>query len=242
MIICLSLNGQESVKYTKLLEGDNINSISIIIPSLIELEKHLENLSKSFPDKQIIIKMKDDLKTRFKTFTDTKAILFDPIFVSATSFDPKFALFLNPEQIKSASQFIESLIFRIQNSNEQHSNEQDATEQHTTELQSTEQQPDEPLLLNMLMNIINTKELRIQKPLNVKNEIDSYIDHLTKHFLRDFNLPKSYFANLSKENDSKLTVFKFWPNDIIINKFPTISQVACDILSVPATQASCESF
>ena len=35
-------------KYTQLLEGDNINSTSIIIPSLIELEKHLENLSRSF--------------------------------------------------------------------------------------------------------------------------------------------------------------------------------------------------
>ena len=90
------------------------------------------------------------------------------------------------------------------------------------------------------MNIINTKEKPTQEPLNVKNEIDSYIDYLTKDFLKDFNLPKNYFANLTKENDSKLTVFKFWSNDIIINKFPIISQVACDILSVPATQASCE--
>ena len=184
--------------------------------------------------------MKDDLKTRFKTFTDPKAILFDPIFVSVTLFDSKFALFLNSEQIKSASQFIESLFFKIQNSNKEYLHQQQTTE-HTIE-HTTEQQPNKPLLLNMLMNIINAKEKPTQEPLNVKNEIDSYIDYLTKHFLKDFNLPKNYFANLTKENDSKLTVFKFWSNDIIINKFPIISQVACDIFSVPTTQASCESF
>ena len=92
------------------------------------------------------------------------------------------------------------------------------------------------------MNIINTKETPTQESLSVKNEIDFYINYLTKHFLKDFNLQKNYFANLTKENDSKLTVFKFRPNDIINNKFSIISQVTRDILSVPATQASCKSF
>lgn len=57
-----------------------------------------------------------------------------------------------------------------------------------------------------------------------------------------FNCKNSKGSSDKELNDSKLTVYKFWWNQIIINKFPLILKVSCDILSIPATQTSCESF
>ena len=208
-----------------------------MIPSLIELEIHLENLSKNFFDKQIINHMKEDLKTKFKSFKDPMILSFDPIFASATLFDPKFSLFLNNEQVKYAIQFIELLIskFEIKNDRIETESSENSSKEPTNINESNEQSS---TLFNMIINVLNSPDE--QESTKVSTEVESYLKYLKKEFLKDFNLEKSFFANLTCENDSKLTVYKFWSNQIIINKFPQISKVSCDILSIPATQASCE--
>ena len=48
-------------QFTKLLEGNNINTLSIVIPSLILLESHLNNLKDEFFDKKVIENLKNQL-------------------------------------------------------------------------------------------------------------------------------------------------------------------------------------
>jgi len=94
-------------QHTKLLEGELYITISLAIPSLIELNSHLENIKSTFPDQKIIDFMQNELKRRFKIFTNPSEVNCDPIFLTATLYDPQFALCLNSEQLECAIKYSE---------------------------------------------------------------------------------------------------------------------------------------
>lgn len=91
--------------------------------------------------------MKNQFVKRFSNFKDTKSLLFDPIFVTSTLFDPKFALLLNQEQIKEAIKFINLLLSQTQNSiNHVNSSEEIVNNENGKQNEST--------IYNMILNAL----------------------------------------------------------------------------------------
>ena len=223
-------------QFTKLLEGNNINTLSIVIPSLILLESHLNDLKNNFFDKKVIDNLKNQLQQKFVHFKEPNSLLFDPIFVSATVLDPKFALCLSENQIKESIKFIELTIKKIPT--ELNQNEVTQEVEKDNQVENNDSNLFSPLN-SIIINSLSTNK-NSQKKSKFNEEMKSYIQYLKEDFLDDFKLKKLYFGNLSQENDAILNVFKFWTKQSIINKFPLMSKIACDILAIPASQASCE--
>lgn len=211
--------------HTKLLEGESYNTLSSVVPSIMELNNHLTNFTKTdFEDINIIIEMKKQMDKRFSNIFDKNSINFDPIFITATLLDPKFALCLNESQISIAIKYIES--HNLHKNNKQ--NEPQAIPEETAFSS----------IQNLILNVIN--ENQISNNSDVCNEITSYLNYLKKQFLSDFNLKIEYFGIMSIENNAKLSSLEFWINKIIINKFPMITKFARQIQVIPATHASSE--
>ena len=171
--------------------------------------------------------MIEQIVKRFASLTDPNAAYFDPIFFPATLLDPKFVLCLSDCQTSSAIKYIESLIQTVENTEEEKTNNSN----NNTSFSRVQN-----LIFSALQSSDNIKNSE------VSDEMNSYLDYLKKQFLKDFNLELSYFGNSSKENNSKLSTLEFWNNRIIINKFPLISKISCEIAVIPATQASSEEF
>jgi hypothetical protein len=151
---------------------------------------------------------------------------FDPIFITATLFDPKFALILNSSQTTASIKFIEQMKSRTAEEVPKSTINENILEKKSTFLS----------VQNMILSLMRESNLSIES--NVSNEVMSYIDYLKSHFLLDFNISENYFGNSAKNSD--LSPFQFWTNSIIEAKFPIISKLALEILVIPATQASSE--
>jgi hypothetical protein len=212
--------------YTNLLQGDNYITISNIIPALAELKDHLENFkTDSLLETSTLTEMINQLNNRFKKFIDVNDVNFDGIALTATLLDPKFSLYLTEKEQRSAVNFIEKSV-QI-NIEEQPISSPEITE--STRYSS---------IKNKILSALSAPNDSQQS--TVSQEINSFLKYLKSDFLKDFKLTTDYFANTSKENDSKLSPYSFWSNEIILSRFPIISKFALEILPTPATQASSE--
>lgn len=213
--------------HTKLIEGDSYATISSVLPSIIELQSHLKSMSEeNFPDNNILSTLQAQIERRFKYYYDVSMINFDPIFITATLFDPKFALILNSSQITASIRFIEQMKNRTAEEVPKSKLNDNLSEKSSTFLS----------VQNMILTVLHESNTRNES--NVSSDVYSYIDYLKSQFLLDFNLTKNYFGNSVKNSD--LSPFQFWTNSIIEAKFPIISKAALQILVIPATQASSE--
>jgi len=145
--------------------------------------------------------------------------------LTATSLDPRYALYLNEYQIKSVTIFIDSMKFNASSQEISLSNTQSFPLNSFTTVQS-------------IFSALNTPTVQIES--DTSKEVFSFIDYLKTNFMKDFNLGIDYFASSTKDTDLKLSSLKFWFNEIICAKFPKLSKVAVNILTIPATQASSE--
>ncbi len=213
---------------TKLLEGESYATISSVVPTILELKNHLKVTieNNQFFDIKIVKTMSNQLNMRFNKFIDPNEQEFDAIFLTATLLDPRYALCLNEYQIKSVIKFIDSMKFNASSQEISESNTQSLPLNSFTTVQS------------MIFSALNTPTVQIES--DTSKEVFSYIDYLKTNFMKDFNLGIDYFANSTKDTDLKLSSLKFWFNEIICAKFPKLSKVAVDILTIPATQASSE--
>ena len=166
-------------------------------------------------------------------------MLFDPIFVTATLLDPKFALCLSENQIGKSIQFLDYLLKRKQTENLDDDNNNEVIEiPNETEMQE-ENTFSNNILNEIIIESLNSKGF-LSKKYKTEEEVTCYLQYLKNDFLNDFKLKSSYFGNLTKQNNNLLSPFQFWTNQIIISKFHSISKVACNILAIPASQSSCE--
>lgn len=166
-------------------------------------------------------------------------MLFDPIFVTATLLDPKFALCLSENQIGKSIQFLDYLLKRKQTENLDDDNNNEVIEiPNETEMQE-ENTFSNNILNEIIIESLNSKAF-LSKKYKTEEEVTCYLQYLKNDFLNDFKLKSSYFGNLTKQNNNLLSPFQFWTNQIIISKFHSISKVACNILAIPASQSSCE--
>ena len=89
-------------QYTSLVSGQEYTTISSIIPIVMEINLHLEEMKK-FPELTAVsTRLQSELKQRFKRYTDPVASNHEPVFLVSTLLNPQFKLLLNPTQTNSA--------------------------------------------------------------------------------------------------------------------------------------------
>ena len=89
-------------QYTTLISGEEYTILSAIIPVIMELNLHLEEL-KNVPDlSNAVTVLQSEVRHRFRKYTDPHDPEHDPLFPVATLLDPRYKLLINPSQIESA--------------------------------------------------------------------------------------------------------------------------------------------
>ena len=95
-------------QYTSLVSGEDYTTISCVIPIIMELNLHLEEMKKIPEVSGAANMLLVELKYRF---TDPGDAEHDPIFLASAMVDPRFRVLLNPTQQDSAkSELLKYLI------------------------------------------------------------------------------------------------------------------------------------
>lgn len=98
--------------HTNITSAEDSTTIAMVIPVLKELELHLREMKK--PGSTVTVmadKMLTDMKKRLKFVTDAESDMFDPVYITATYFNPAYKSVLSKQQEELAQVFIKQLIF-----------------------------------------------------------------------------------------------------------------------------------
>ena len=99
--------------YTTLTGAEEITTVSTVIPVILELCIHLEEMEKVHGLAQVANLMHRELHRWFKYAVDPDDTNFDPSFVTATLLGPELRDVLNDAQKKEAKQYILKLKIKI---------------------------------------------------------------------------------------------------------------------------------
>ena len=91
-------------QYTQLTSSDEMTSISMVIPVIIELHLHLEQMSSVHELCQVVNTMQRELEQQFEYITDPQTTNFDPLFVMCTLFNSGYieiSLMMSKWQLQS---------------------------------------------------------------------------------------------------------------------------------------------
>ena len=89
-------------QYTSLISGEEYMTLSAVVPAVLELNLHLEQMKKVAGMVEPATTLLTELKRRFRKFTDPTSLDHDPLFLAATALDPRYRVLLNPSQKESA--------------------------------------------------------------------------------------------------------------------------------------------
>ena len=89
-------------QYTTLISGKEYTTLSTIIPVIMELNLHLEELKKVPDLSNAATVLQSEVRGRFRKYTDLHDPEHGPMFLVATLLDPRYKLLINPSQIGSA--------------------------------------------------------------------------------------------------------------------------------------------
>ena len=231
-------------QYATLTSAEESTTISMVIPVIVELQLHLEQMNSTHGISQIANTMSCELVQRFRYATDASVSDFDPLYVTSTFLNPSFRDILNMNQIASARTHITQIIKTVNSADNvttQIESTNDDTNHHHAEehiSSSTETSADNRIYseemeeprskrfkhLHMLLiekcRYSTSNDDFSQSEKDVELEIEHYIKHKPLDDLSD---------------DDPLN---FCLNNAII--YPKISSISLDLLATPASTAPVE--
>ena len=104
-------------QYTSLIGGEEYTTLSAVIPAIMELELHLEEMKRRGGLAGAAANLQSELKRRFDKILNPKALDHDPIFLLATALDPRYRVVLDTEQMVSARTELLSQLKEMRESN-----------------------------------------------------------------------------------------------------------------------------
>uniref|UniRef100_H3AMQ2 HAT C-terminal dimerisation domain-containing protein n=1 Tax=Latimeria chalumnae TaxID=7897 RepID=H3AMQ2_LATCH len=194
------------------LEGEKYSTIHQVIPSLLELIVHCEEFENVTGFGVIGRTVKLELEHRFSSILSPTDLCYQPLFAVATFLDPVLRNCLSLDgQFESAQADVKRLAqvyYTEQDQHDDHNNDHDA---HEVELSAAD---DYGGCFHRLKAKIGTvARASSHSTLTViENELERYL-----------------------KEDSKMEILEYW--QIRKQNFQAIFNVACDILSIPATSA-----
>lgn len=93
-------------KYTALIRGENYTTISTVIPVIMEINMHIQEMKKNQDLATASNTLEREMKKRFGRYLDVSADDFEPLFLAATFLDPRYKLLLNSSQVAASQMFV----------------------------------------------------------------------------------------------------------------------------------------
>ena len=207
-------------QYTQLVSTEETTTISMIIPVIIELQLHLEQMSHVTGIVLVVSNMQRELERRFEYITNPLATNFDPLFVMCTYLNLGYRDVLNDDQVAAAKRNLVKLI-QPSSHGEQQSREKSPDVESTT----SEEPPSKKFkrLKELLSEKRKAKEDTIQNSSRSEENIE--LIKYSQQILDD---------STAIDEDP----FIFWQKNQKI--YPLISSVALDLLSIPPSTAPVE--
>lgn len=208
--------------FTSLIQGEEYTTISTVIPSVMDLNLHLDEMKRNSEVSAAATKLQSELKKRFRKYTDPSDTNFEHIFLLATSLDPRYRLLLNPVQKSAAKDHLLKEIKNGSGSPQTNSPQHQEAELHQTARGDSDSEPP-------------TKKFRhLNKVLQQKWK--EGLQRISKHPPGQVEVTR-YFEAVESLADG-VDPLEYWKSQN--HEYPLISDVAVDILVIPATSAPVE--
>lgn len=216
---------QPFAEHTLSLEANQMTTISLVVPALIDLENHLDMVCDyvfQYYSGTLLVtilgyqngiykagaeSMKKDLKERFASIFDPTAHNFDPSFIIATALDPRYKCLLYDDQKANAKMELASLLR--------------TTDRVAVGEGLDVQQTDTPSTSKRFKTLTVGRASIIGPPPSTDVEVETYMDD----------------ADLQLDEECDPIVF--WKS---CTKYPAIADLALDWLVVPCSSSASESL
>lgn len=96
---------QPFAQYTSLISGEEYTTVSGVLPIIMELNLHLEELKQTVDSPELsgtASQLQSDLQRRLKKLTDRGDLDYESLFLVSMMLDPRYKVLLNPTQAESA--------------------------------------------------------------------------------------------------------------------------------------------
>jgi len=217
---------QPFAEYTTLCSGEEYTTISSVVPIVIELKYHLEDMSKKPGMATISKKLSDELKRRFDKYVNPSAVGFDVYYLVATFLDPKYTLILNDQQTTVIkAHLLVALKAEISEITDTPLESANTEESVSVEANSDEQPPLKKF--RHLSDIISQK-LREAHQVEKSTAATTAEREVEKFCELRFGIPPS----------SKTDALRFWLD--LETVLPNLFRLAADLMVVPASSAPIE--
>ena len=222
------------------LGAENLSTMHLIYPSLMELIAHLEEKSKKAICKTISSDLKKNMKSYFNYMMDPLDSNFDPIVITATYLSPVHRHILNEEQVQVAEDHVKDLL-RTYDEDEQDVRVEDGHGVGGEEQETTITIPGLKFLSKTILQTSNNANSDPAAAL--KRDLDHYKIQSKKVLTR---LMKS--ANLTQgEAQGEMKTcnptdpMDFWVKELKSYQFESpLASLALDIMAIPASSVPSE--
>lgn len=205
-------------EYTSLVSGEEYTTISSVIPIIMELNLHLEEMKKDPETSRAASVLLSELKLRFKKFTDPCDPDHDSLFLLCTMLDPRYRLLLNRNQSDSTK---ENLLRQLKEQSESSGSSSNATQSPRSPVPAEEEPPTKRFchLSRIIEQRLKEDVRKVSKRPPGEQEIEQYL---------------SSGVSLQPSDDP----ISFWIQHE--KNYPVLSPFAIDVLSIPGSSAPIE--
>ena len=212
-------------QYTSLLSGEEYTTISAVVPAIMELELHLDEMKDQRGLGGAVALLRSELKRRFDKILNPKAPDYEPIFVLATALDPRYKVVLNTEQLTSAkTEILHQLRYMRENSSSSDSSSAGSpAKAASVSVEENLAEPPPKKRFRLLSGLI---EKRLQEGVSKQAKVPPEEEEVNRYFSTAHTLAE------------KLDPVFFWTE--INQTYPLLSAFAVDILVIPASSAPIE--
>ena len=207
-------------EYTTLCCGESYTTLSAVVPVILELNCHLHEMQKR-PGMCAVAKvLQNEMHRRFDRYIDPSTDSFDGLHIMATLLDPEYTYVLSDDLVEEGTCYLKEIVGNFVDNHLKKPIESS----NDTATSTTEEQIEPPLKkFRHLSKIVSKQLLKKKEPLSNspgEKEVDAFIEQ------RKSNCPHPTDA------------LDYWVKSEPL--FPTLSNVACDVLVVPASSAPIE--
>lgn len=207
--------------YTQLASSEDTTSISMVVPIIMELRLHLEQMKNVHGLCLVSCNMLEDMERRFGFMLNPTEANFDPLFITSTFLSPTYRELLSNEQVAAAR----SNLLKQMSPNQQIEKEvePDSNEVDSNLGTADPSKEPSPKKFRNLMELLKEKQ-RAKEISCSGSQSDEEIE-----------LEKYASCFQMDEDEDPIA---FWHENAIM--YPLLSNVAFDLLSTPASTAPVE--
>ena len=210
-------------QYTSLVGGEEYTTLSSVIPVIMEINLHLEEMKEVSEMANVSRLLQSELKRRFRKYTDPSDPDHEPLCLMATMLDPRYRLLLNPIQMESTKR---QLLVALKEAagNNGGSNSPSSGAVTVTPVVSQDETEEPPVkrfhhLSKLLQERAREGIEQVAKTPPGKQELEHYLQN---------------FQPLSDQMDA----VDFWVENE--KTYPLLSSMAVDILTIPGSSTAVE--